>query len=61
MRLRIVELEDELYQQPPAKRARTSNTAQAPVGSTSAPGPTAASIKAEEKKRKMQVKKIFDR
>jgi hypothetical protein len=61
MRLRIIELEDELSQQPPAKRARRSNAVLAPVPSTSAPGPTAASVKAEEKRHKMQVKKIFDR
>ncbi|KDR78721.1 hypothetical protein GALMADRAFT_223970 [Galerina marginata CBS 339.88] len=62
MRTRIVELEDELTQQPPAKRARTSNVASAPDASTSAAaGPSAASVKADEKKRKMQVKKVFDR
>ncbi|RDB27296.1 hypothetical protein Hypma_004311 [Hypsizygus marmoreus] len=60
MRLRIIELEDGIAQQPPAKRARTSNGASAPAPEASA-GPSAASTKAEEKKRKMQVKKIFDR
>ncbi|TFK38758.1 hypothetical protein BDQ12DRAFT_705322 [Crucibulum laeve] len=64
MRLRIIELEDELnLQPPPAKRARTKAAATAetadPVNSTSTP--TATSVKADEKKRKLQVKKIFDR
>ncbi|KAG6909075.1 hypothetical protein DXG01_002056 [Tephrocybe rancida] len=62
MRTRIIELEDEIAQQPPTKRARTSivpeTTAEA---STASAGPSAASLKAEEKKRKMQVKKVFDR
>ncbi|KAJ7259880.1 hypothetical protein C8J57DRAFT_1720404 [Mycena rebaudengoi] len=58
MRLRILELEDELSAQPPpAKRAKTTPAAASASASTS----TAASSKAEEKKRKMQVKKIFDR
>ncbi|KAF9466998.1 hypothetical protein BDZ94DRAFT_1250277 [Collybia nuda] len=61
MRLRIVELEDELYQQPPLKRARISSAVPAGMAPAPAPGPTAASIKADEKRRKMQVKKIFDR
>ncbi|KJA26794.1 hypothetical protein HYPSUDRAFT_180336 [Hypholoma sublateritium FD-334 SS-4] len=55
MRLRILELEDEISTQaPPAKRARTSAAAD-----SSAPTPN-ASAKADEKKRKIQVKKIFD-
>lgn len=63
MRTRIIELEDELAQQPPTKRARTSNAANATeLSSTAAAtGPSAASAKADEKKRKMQVKKVFDR
>ncbi|KAJ6605360.1 hypothetical protein DFH09DRAFT_967151 [Mycena vulgaris] len=59
MRLRIIQLEDELVGPSPVKRAKTA--ASAPVASTSTAAPTAASSKAEEKKRKMQVKKIFDR
>ncbi|KAJ6608869.1 hypothetical protein B0H10DRAFT_2066481 [Mycena sp. CBHHK59/15] len=61
MRLRIIQLEDELSAQPPpAKRAKAAAPAPA-VPSASATAPTASSSKAEEKKRKMQVKKIFDR
>lgn len=56
MRTRIVELENELAQQPPSKRARTSNASDVADASTSA-----GSGKADEKKRKMQVKKMFDR
>ncbi|KAJ7030200.1 hypothetical protein C8F04DRAFT_1222440 [Mycena alexandri] len=59
MRLRIIQLEDELATPPPAKRAKTAASASA-VASTSSAAPTASSSKAEEKKRKMQVKKIFD-
>ncbi|KAJ7742019.1 hypothetical protein B0H16DRAFT_1563872 [Mycena metata] len=59
MRLRIIQLEDELATPPPAKRAKTAASASA-VASTSSAGPTASSSKVEEKKRKMQVKKIFD-
>jgi hypothetical protein len=63
MKLRIIELEDELSQQPPKKRGRKGDeNAQAtsvPTGSNSTP--SAASVKADEKKRKMQVKKVFDR
>ncbi|KAF7340480.1 hypothetical protein MVEN_01968300 [Mycena venus] len=59
MRLRIIQLEDELAT-PPAKRAKTASSAVA-VASTSTGAPTASSSKADEKKRKMQVKKIFDR
>jgi hypothetical protein len=61
MRLRIIELEDELSQQPPKKRARKDdqNATSAPTGSNTAP--STASAKADEKKRKMQVKKVFDR
>ena len=61
MRTRIIELEDELSQQPPTKRARTSNTNDAPDASPAVAGPSNSSSKADEKKRKMQVKKIFDR
>ena len=64
MRTRIIELEDELAQQEqrPAKRARTSGGAAEPqaLASTSTV-PSAAVTKAEEKKRKAQVKKVFDR
>ncbi|KAJ7715378.1 hypothetical protein B0H16DRAFT_500741 [Mycena metata] len=58
MRLRIIQLEDELAT-PPAKRAKTAASASA-VASSSSAAPAASSSKAEEKKRKMQVKKIFD-
>ncbi|PPQ69336.1 hypothetical protein CVT26_002568 [Gymnopilus dilepis] len=61
MRTRIIELEDELSQQPPTKRARTSNANDAPDASPAVAGPSNGSSKADEKKRKMQVKKIFDR
>ncbi|KAF8816571.1 hypothetical protein BYT27DRAFT_7181909 [Phlegmacium glaucopus] len=62
MRTRIIELEDELAQQPPTKRARTSIAPSAPDASTpAAAGPSTTSIKMDEKKRKMQVKKVFDR
>ncbi|KAJ7868896.1 hypothetical protein B0H13DRAFT_2351191 [Mycena leptocephala] len=60
MRLRIIQLEDQLATPPPTKRAKTAASASA-VASTSTAGPTASSSKSEEKKRKMQVKKIFDR
>ncbi|KAJ7691336.1 hypothetical protein B0H17DRAFT_1133857 [Mycena rosella] len=60
MRLRIIELEDELASPPPAKRTKTTASAVAAV-STSTAAPTASLSKAEEKKRKMQIKKIFDR
>ncbi|KAJ6505838.1 hypothetical protein C8R47DRAFT_1102550 [Mycena vitilis] len=59
MRLRIIQLEDQLAT-PPAKRAKTAASTSA-AASTSTAAPTASSSKAEEKKRKMQVKKIFDR
>ncbi|KAJ7791771.1 hypothetical protein B0H14DRAFT_3500087 [Mycena olivaceomarginata] len=63
MRLRIIQLEDELATPPPAKRAKTaaSTSANAVASTSSASAPTASSSKAEEKKRKVQVKKIFDR
>jgi hypothetical protein len=65
MQMRIIELEDELAQQPSTKRARTSIASSAPDESESTPaastGPSTASIKMDEKKRKMQVKRIFDR
>ncbi|KAJ7159693.1 hypothetical protein C8R46DRAFT_1164890 [Mycena filopes] len=64
MRLRIVQLEDELATAtpPPAKRAKTAASTSAVAStSTSAAASSASSSKAEEKKRKMQVKKIFDR
>jgi len=54
--LRIIELEDELSEQRPTKRARKSNEA-----TTSAAAPSASSAKADEKKRKMQVRKVFER
>ncbi|KAF8185867.1 hypothetical protein K438DRAFT_1919925 [Mycena galopus ATCC 62051] len=63
MRLRIIQLEDELATPSPAKRAKTAaaNTSANASASTSGAPPAASSSKAEEKKRKMQVKKIFDR
>ncbi|KAJ7362955.1 hypothetical protein DFH08DRAFT_921150 [Mycena albidolilacea] len=63
MRLRIIQLEDELATPPPAKRAKTaaSTSANAVASTSIAPVPTASSSKAEEKKRKVQVKKIFGR
>ncbi|KAJ6610762.1 hypothetical protein B0H10DRAFT_2224701 [Mycena sp. CBHHK59/15] len=60
MTLRIIQLEDELATPPPAKRAKTVASASA-TASTSTAAPTTSLSKAEEKKRKMQVKKIFDR
>ncbi|KAG5644120.1 hypothetical protein DXG03_009066 [Asterophora parasitica] len=59
LRARIIELEDEIAQQPPTKRAQTSHAPAADEASTSAAGPSAASLNAEEKKRKMQAKKIL--
>ncbi|KAI1797210.1 hypothetical protein LXA43DRAFT_402133 [Ganoderma leucocontextum] len=58
MKQRIIELEDQLAAKPPpAKRARTSAAAtEAPQASGSG-----ASTKADEKKRKAQLKKICDR
>jgi hypothetical protein len=61
MRLRIIELEDELSQQPPKKRARKNEEPATSAPSTSNAAPSAASVKADDKKRKMQVKKVFDR
>ncbi|EDR00684.1 uncharacterized protein LACBIDRAFT_333918 [Laccaria bicolor S238N-H82] len=61
LRLRILQLEDQLYAQaPPAKRARTI-TGPATSSSSSSEAPVAGPSKAEEKKSKMQIKKIFDR
>ncbi|KAE9405563.1 hypothetical protein BT96DRAFT_916034 [Gymnopus androsaceus JB14] len=68
MRQRIFELEDQLEslrQQPPAKRARTDPGANASAGPSSRPAaastPTGKSSAASDaKKRKMQLKKIFD-
>ena len=53
--MRIIELEDELSQQPPKKRARKGdeNVQATSVPSGSNPAPSAASVKADEKKRKM--------
>jgi hypothetical protein len=61
MRLRIIQLEDELSEQPPKKRARKSDEAATSAPFTSNAAPSAASVKADEKKRKMEVKKVFDR
>ncbi|KAF8799480.1 hypothetical protein BYT27DRAFT_7263905 [Phlegmacium glaucopus] len=55
MRTRIIELEDELAPQPSMKRARTRIAPD--VSTPAAAGPSAASIKMDERKRKMQVKK----
>ncbi|KAG6805692.1 hypothetical protein H0H93_004269, partial [Arthromyces matolae] len=62
MRKRILELEDEVAASSPAKRARTTNATEAEA-STSAAAAAAgsSSTKADEKKRKAQVKKVFDR
>ncbi|KAJ7827079.1 hypothetical protein B0H13DRAFT_2439840 [Mycena leptocephala] len=60
MRLRIIQLEDELATPPPAKRATTAASASAVASASTTAAPTASSGKADEKKRKMQVKKIFD-
>lgn len=66
--LHALKLEDQLATQPPpAKRARKSAASTAPAEDTSSTlaGPSNATggslSKAEEKKRKMQFKKIFDR
>ncbi|KAF9007854.1 hypothetical protein BDQ17DRAFT_1350090, partial [Cyathus striatus] len=64
LRQRVLELEDELEGQPAAKRAKTTAPASANAvasGSGSASANTAATTKAEEKKRRMQIKKIYDR
>ncbi|KAJ7160524.1 hypothetical protein C8R43DRAFT_1063769 [Mycena crocata] len=65
MRLRIIQLEDEMASPAPPKRAKKAAPTASAVASTSASAsvsaPTASSSKAEDKKRKMQVKKIFDR
>jgi hypothetical protein len=62
MRARIIELEEELAQYRPAKRAKvTASTAVTPQAGPSTNAPSAATLKAEEKKRKAQLKKIFDR
>ena len=47
---------------PPAKRARKANDAVALTEASATPAPAASgSTKAEDKKRKLQLKKIFDR
>ncbi|KAH9922709.1 uncharacterized protein B0H18DRAFT_1016550 [Fomitopsis serialis] len=64
MKQRIIELEEQLASQPPpAKRARKINdTAPSAEATSSSTAPVAASTtKAEDKKRKLQLKKIFDR
>ncbi|KAF8647210.1 hypothetical protein AX16_006848 [Volvariella volvacea WC 439] len=67
MRARIIELEDQLeaLQAPnPNKRQRTAASAaavQLAPGPSKTDGPSAGASKAEEKKRKMQLKKIYDR
>ncbi|KAG2023931.1 hypothetical protein CC2G_001533 [Coprinopsis cinerea AmutBmut pab1-1] len=70
MRARIFELEDQLAAQQvkeqsserPAKRARVSSGAENASGDVSAEaGSSSAPSKEDEKKRKMQVKKILDR
>ncbi|KAI0314379.1 hypothetical protein OF83DRAFT_1137120 [Amylostereum chailletii] len=68
MRLRILQLEDELAaKETPTKRqktnagtARASTSTVAPSTTENAP-PTAAQQKADDKKMKLQVKKLFDR
>ncbi|KAJ7598667.1 hypothetical protein C8J56DRAFT_914664 [Mycena floridula] len=66
MRKRIIELEDALEatkQEPPAKRAKSSSVAP-PANASAGPSTsksTAAAAKADEKKRKLQLKKMFDR
>ncbi|KAK0232782.1 hypothetical protein IW262DRAFT_1487250 [Armillaria fumosa] len=68
MKRRIFQLEDELEaartsqtQGPPAKRARTSTILDEAQSIKSGSVRSGASNKAEEKKRKMQLKKIFDK
>ncbi|KAF9517716.1 hypothetical protein BS47DRAFT_1339244 [Hydnum rufescens UP504] len=69
MRLRILELEDQLSAHPPAKRAKTGTTGEASSSNAGSSGAmdkadqkrAVALSKAEEKKTKMQLKKIFDR
>ncbi|KAJ2934940.1 hypothetical protein H1R20_g2177, partial [Candolleomyces eurysporus] len=71
MRLRILELEDQLaasaqeQDQRPAKRARTTvnseTTPASDAGPSAAAGSSSGNAKEDEKKRKMQVKKILDR
>ncbi|SJL05221.1 uncharacterized protein ARMOST_08587 [Armillaria ostoyae] len=68
MKQRIFQLEDELEaarsaqaQGPPAKRARTGTILDEPQPTASGSVKSGATNKAEEKKRKMQLKKIFDR
>ncbi|KAL6310430.1 hypothetical protein BKA93DRAFT_889205 [Sparassis latifolia] len=62
MKLRIIELEDQLAAKPPAKRARTIAAADVTMELEAGPSTTPASLtKADEKKRKIHLKKIFDR
>ncbi|CAK5279662.1 unnamed protein product, partial [Mycena citricolor] len=58
MRLRIIQLEDELARPPAAKRVKIASSA---VAAAADDQPAKSSSKADDKKRKMQVKKIFDR
>ncbi|KAF8970487.1 hypothetical protein BDZ97DRAFT_2071910 [Flammula alnicola] len=61
MRLRILQLENEISSQPPpAKRAKTTASAPTAAGPSASSEAGPSSTKAEEKKHKMQVKKIFD-
>jgi hypothetical protein len=67
--LRPSQLEDQLSAHPPAKRAKTDTTGEASSSNAGSSGAmdkadqkrAAALSKAEEKKTKMQLKKIFDR
>ncbi|TFK66257.1 hypothetical protein BDN72DRAFT_800247 [Pluteus cervinus] len=59
LRTRILELEDERDNQQPSKRARVQTTL--PMASGSKPAAAHAPSKAEEKKRKLLLKKMFDR
>jgi hypothetical protein len=61
MPLFLAQLEDELSSQRPAKRAKTTVTIPNAAESLSSAGPSTSSTKADEKKRKLQLKKVFDR
>ncbi|KDQ57481.1 hypothetical protein JAAARDRAFT_193803 [Jaapia argillacea MUCL 33604] len=63
MRLRIIELEDELASQRPTKRAKAASSSALPEAPVAGPSNTvsAAATKAEEKKKKIQLKKMYDR
>ncbi|EJD54320.1 hypothetical protein AURDEDRAFT_110019 [Auricularia subglabra TFB-10046 SS5] len=68
MKQRILQLEDQLaaatastVKEPPAKRQRTSTAATAATDAPVASGSSAKEASKDEKKRKMQLKKIFDR